>query len=88
MHGENNTASDQVTPLDPSDDEADPMVYSSASSAFSGLRQVEFSNTSEDNATEETESMPLRWNNEQESEICTTEATSEPIALRRNGWKK
>ena len=27
VHGEKNTTSDHVTPLDPSDDEADPMVY-------------------------------------------------------------
>ena len=30
VHGENNTASDHVTPLDPSDDEAGLMVYEAA----------------------------------------------------------
>ncbi len=72
VHGKNNTASDYVTPLDPSDDEADPMVYetaeenSSASSAFGSQRKDEFSDTSENNA----ESVPLRRSSEQEPEIC------------------
>ena len=77
IHGKDNTTCDHVTSLDPSDDEADPMVYeaaeenSSASWVLVGLRQDEFSDTSEDNVTEETESVPLRWSSKQEPEICT-----------------
>ena len=88
VHGKNNTASDHVTLLGPSDDEADLMVYevaeenSSASSGLGSLRRDAFSDMSEDNAPEETESVPLRWSNEQEPEICTAEATSEPTPLR------
>ena len=76
VHGKNNTTSNHVTPLDPSDDEADPMVYEAAenspvSSAPSSLRQDEFSDTRENNAAEETELVPLRWSSEQESDVCT-----------------
>ena len=94
MHGENNTTSNYVAPLDSSDNEADPMVYeaveenSSASSVYSSLRQDEFSDMSEDNATKETESVPLRQSSKQEPEICTAEATSEPTPFRWSGWKK
>ena len=94
VHGKNNTTSNYVTPLDPSDDEADPMVYeaaeenSSASSVPSGLRQDEFNDTFEDHATEETESVLLRRSNEQEPEICTAEAISESTPLRLSDWKK
>ena len=53
------TASDHVTPLNPSDDEAHPMVYkaageNSASNAPGGLKQDEFIDTSEDNVSDET----------------------------------
>ena len=94
VYGKNNTTSDHVTPLDPSDDEADSIVYkaaeenSSASSVSCGLRQDEFSDTSKDNATKDTESVPLRWSSEQEPEVCTPEATSETTQLRWSGWKK
>ena len=94
VHRKNNTASDHVTPLDPSNDEADPMVYkavkenSSASSAPSCLRQDEFSDMSENNLTEETKLVPLRQSSEQEPEICTTKATRELAPLRQSGWKK
>ena len=66
VYGKNDTASDHVTSLDPSDDEADSVVNkaaeenSSASSTSSSLRQDKFSDTSEDNATEETDLVPLR----------------------------
>ena len=72
VHVKNNTTSEHVTPLDPTDNEADLMVYkeveenSSASSAYSSLRQDEFSKRAENNATEETELMPLRWSSKQE----------------------
>ena len=94
VHGENNTVRDHVTPLDPSDDEADLVVYeaveenSSASSAPGGLRREEFSDTSEDNVTQETESVPIRRSSEQEPEICTAEAISEPAPSRRSGPEK
>ena len=94
LHEENNTTSDLVTPLDPSDDATDSMVYnameenSSASSVSGALRQDEFSNMSEDKATGETELVPLRQSSEQEPEICTTEVTSKPAPSRWNGWQK
>ena len=89
--GKNNIASDHVIPLD---NEADLMVYkaveenSLACSASGGLRQDEFSDMSEDNATKETESVTIRWSNEQEPEICTAEATGEPTTLRWSSLKK
>ena len=78
----NNTASD------PSADETDLMVYEAANCTSGGLRQDEFSNTPEDHATKESESVSLRWSSEQEPEICTIEATCEPAPLRRSSWKK
>ena len=82
VHGENNTASDHVTPLDPSDNEADLIIYeaveenSSESSSFGDLKQDESSNTSKVNTTEKTEPVPLKWSSKQEPEICTIEAVN------------
>ena len=92
VHGENNTARDHVTTLDASDNEADPMVYkaveenSSASSISSGLKQDKSSSMPEDNATEETELVPLRRSSEHEPKICTAEATSGPAPLKQSGF--